>query len=137
MSVQMIEQTKGPSLQVMLVTSLPPATKLGKVMFFTPVCDSVHEGGLPQCMLGYHLPGTPLGPGTPPPSRHPRPRVDTPWEQTPLGPGTPQEQTPPQSRACWKIWSTSERYKSYWNAILLLLPFTITFTFNGSFKTKI
>ena len=35
---------------------------------FTCVCHSVHRGGLPQCMLGYHPPGadpqevdTPLG----------------------------------------------------------------------------
>ena len=34
---------------------LPPATKLGQGYIFTGVCDSVHrEGGLPQCMLGYH-----------------------------------------------------------------------------------
>ena len=29
---------------------------VAKVMFFTRVCDSVHVGGLPQCMLGYHPP---------------------------------------------------------------------------------
>ena len=31
---------------------------------FTPFCHSVHRGGLPQCMQGYHIP-----PGT----RHPSP----------------------------------------------------------------
>ena len=38
--------------------SLPPATKLGQGYIFTGVCDSVHRGGLPQCMLGYHTPRT-------------------------------------------------------------------------------
>ena len=36
---------------------LPPATKLGQGYVFTRVCDSVHWGGLPQCMLGYTPPG--------------------------------------------------------------------------------
>ena len=36
---------------------LPPATKLGQGNVFTGMCDSVHRGGLPQCMLGYHSPG--------------------------------------------------------------------------------
>ena len=53
---------------------LPPATKLGQGYVFTGVCDTVHRGGLPQCMLGYHNP--------PPP------------EQT----HTPQDQAPPRSR---------------------------------------
>ena len=44
---------------------------------FTPGCHSVHRGGLPQCMLGYHAP---------------------PEQTPPPGPGTPPEQTPPQSR---------------------------------------
>ena len=59
---------------------LPPANEVwGKVIFSeTCVKNSVHGGwgttvggGLPQCMLGYHLPpepGTP--PGTPPPAEH-------------------------------------------------------------------
>ena len=50
------------------------------------------QGGLPQCMLRYPPPGT----------RHPT--------------GT---SPPPQSSACWEIRSTSGRYASYWNAILL------------------
>ena len=53
----------------------------------TRVCDSVHRGGLPHCMLGY----------TPPRTRgsHPSPRDQAP----PLGPeaGTPQDQTPPSA----------------------------------------
>ena len=74
---------------------LPPATKLGQGYVFTGVCDSVHRGGLPQCMLGYHP--TPLKSRCPPRGRHP-PGVDTPQEQTPLGADTYQEQTPPGSR---------------------------------------
>ena len=35
---------------------LLPATKLGQGYIFTGLCDSVHRGGLPQCMLGYNLP---------------------------------------------------------------------------------
>ena len=53
------------------------------------------EGGLPQCMLGYHHPppGNRHPPGADPPgSRHP-PGADTPQEQTP--PRAPREQTPP------------------------------------------
>ena len=45
---------------------------------FTPVCHSVHGGGLPQCMLGYHPPEQtppqdqpPPGSRQPPGSRHP------------------------------------------------------------------
>ena len=34
-------------------------------------------------------------------------------------PGTPQYQAPPRSSACWEIRSTSGRYASCWNAILL------------------
>ena len=39
---------------------LPPATKLGQGYVFTRVCDSVHRGGLPQCMLGYPPGADPL-----------------------------------------------------------------------------
>ena len=70
---------------------LPPATKLGQGNIFTGICDSVHSGGLPQCMLGYHhLPPSrtrqaPPPPkdqaGTPPypppgPGRHPPPQAE-------------------------------------------------------------
>ena len=67
---------------------LPAATKLGQGNVFTGVCDSVHGGGgLPQCMLGYHLPPGPDPPG----SRHPTPPGTRPsWEQThPPGADTP------------------------------------------------
>ena len=84
---------------------LPAATKLGQGNVFTGVCDSVHRGGLPQCMLGYHPP-----PQTKPPREQtPPPGTRPPWEQTPppgadtphppgsrppLSRHTPQEQTP-------------------------------------------
>ena len=67
-----------------------PQTKFAKVMFLhLSVSHSVHRGGLPQCMLGYHPPGTrhppeqtPPGPGIPP--------------ADPLGPGNPlQTRHPP------------------------------------------
>ena len=67
------------------VTSLPPPSKLGQGYVFTRVCDSVHRGGLPQCMLGYsippqsrHHPRSRLPPGSRPPGADPP-------EQTPLG----------------------------------------------------
>ena len=132
-----MKSTGTPFCQV----SLPPATKLGQGYIFTGVCDSVHRGGLPQCILGYHPPdqappweqtppgADPLGADT-----HPHPGADTPQEQTPQGADTPradtpQEQTPPspwsrhppRHRACWEIWSTRGRYASYWNAILFYL----------------
>ena len=74
------------------------------------VIHSVHRGGLPQCMLGYHPPGTrqtppdqaddPLPPGTrhtilPGPGRPPLDQADPPGtRQTP--PRT--RQTPPRTR---------------------------------------
>ena len=53
---------------------------------FSQACvkNSVHRGGLPQCMLGY----TPLG-------RHPRPWADTPWADTPMARHPPWADTPP------------------------------------------
>ena len=82
-----------------------PQRSCGQGNIFTPVCHSVHGGGgLPQCMLGYHPPGTrqtppglgrpPLGPGRPPPDQ-----ADPPQDQAdPPGPGRPprdQADTPP------------------------------------------
>ena len=64
---------------------LPPATKLGQGNIFTGICDSVHRGGLPQCMLGCH-----------PRTRH-SPRPGTPQDQAPPRPGT-WDQAPPGTR---------------------------------------
>ena len=96
-------------------------------------------GCLPQCMLGYHPPGS-----RHPQSRHP-PGADPP-EQTPLGADTPQGQTPPRSRpppeqtppgsrhpleqtppqeADSDIQSMSGRYASYWNAFLFCINFNM------------
>ena len=55
---------------------------------FTPVCHSVHRGGVPQCMLGYHpppRPATPPGADIPPGTRHPPWSRHTPQEQSMLG----------------------------------------------------
>ena len=53
--------------------SLPPATKLGQGYVFTRVCNSVHGGCLPQCMLGYTSPpgADTLPPGADTPPLHP------------------------------------------------------------------
>ena len=76
---------------------------LGQGNIFSSVCrEFCIHGGLPQCMLWYHLP---------PRSRHP-PTSHHPWEQTP-----PPSRHPPSS-ACWEIRSISWWYVSYWNAIL-------------------
>ena len=92
-----------------------PQRSWGKVMFLH-VSNSVHGGGLPQCMLGYHPPGT----MDPPRSRHPAPGTrHLLWDQAP--PGT---RHTPGSSACWDIRETSGWYASYWNAFLLLWEFT-------------
>ena len=82
---------------------------------FTPVCYSVHRGGLPQCKLGYHTPGTrhPPGAGTPPWSRHPPDQ--TPPVPAPLGPAPLGADPPSGDGYC------CGRYASYWNAFLFYL----------------
>ena len=45
-----------------------PQGSCGQGNIFTPVCHSIHGGGLPQCMLGYH---PPPGKETPLPRRPP------------------------------------------------------------------
>ena len=80
--------------------------------------------------------------GIPPWTRHPT-GPDTP--QTRHSPGTrypqstPQDQAPPRSRpplrsACLEIWSTSGRYASYWNAILLYCNFTLLLSFYSNLE---
>ena len=93
---------------------------VAKVIFFTPVCHSVHREGVSASVHA----------GIP----HP-PRADTPWsrhpppEQTPPGKQTPPEQIPPPRKqtpppeADSGIWSISGRYASYWNAFLYLFIF--------------
>ena len=93
---------------------LPPANEVwGKVIFLHLSVILFTGGVLPQCMLVYPTPSS-----RPPPhpwSRHPLrsrhiPRADTlPRAGIPL------------CSACWEIQSTSGRYASYWNAILLEL----------------
>ena len=70
--------------------------EVAKVMFLhLSVSHSVHRGGLPQCMLGYHPPG----PGNP-------------LEQTPRDQAPPRSRHPPADSYC------CGRYASYWNALL-------------------
>ena len=99
---------------------LPPTNKLGQGYVFTHVCDSVHRGSLPQCMLGY-----PPGADTPTPGADtPTPGADTPWSKTSPRSRPPKSSHPPgadtpRSSACWEIRTTSGRYASYWNVYLL------------------
>ena len=116
---------------------LPAATKLGQGNVFTGVCDSVNrEGGLPQCMLGYHPPWE----QTPPPGAdtHTPPGPDSPpWEQThplrdqtPLGADTPLEQTLPVNKRpvrilleCILVTPVSQScYSQGGGGVMMLLP---------------
>ena len=82
-----------------------PQRSCGQGNIFTPVCHSVHRGGLLQCMLGYHPPG----PDPTPPEPDPR-------DQTPPGADAPQSRPPREAAS--SVRSTSGRYASYWNAFL-------------------
>ena len=77
---------------------------LGQGNFFTPVCDSVHGGGVVSAPLhaGIHPPPRTRG-------RHP------PMTRGRHPPG-PEADTPPPGD--YRIGSTSGRYASYWNAFL-------------------
>ena len=96
-----------------------PQRSCGQGNIFTPVCHSVHRGGMSEAdPPGRHTP--------PPPSRHTPLRAGTPPIGTPpLGRYTPPAGTPPQTRppppsreAHASIRSMSGRYASYWNAFL-------------------
>ena len=94
-----------------LVSSLPPATKLGQGYVFTGVCDSVHRGvsasvhaGIPHPPSRHPPEQTPPREQTPPVSRHPLPRADTHTpEQTHTTPSPHSRnlpgQTPPQKQS--------------------------------------
>ena len=101
-------------------TPLPPATKLQQGNVFTPVCHSVHRGGV--CTPQADTPSHSDTPGQTPPAqcmlRY------TPPAQCMLGysPSCPVHagiHTPCPVHA--GIWSTSGQYTSYWNAFLLIL----------------
>ena len=86
----------------------------GKVMFFKPVCHSVHRGqsAFPQC----HGAGRPLPPPpTPPRGWTPGLGVDPSTGRLPAVGRTPMGGP--------GIRSTSGRYASYWNASLFQLKF--------------
>ena len=99
---------------------LPSATKLGQgyVLHVSVILFTEGGGGLPQCMLGYH----------------PQQQVSPPWQgRPPPSKETPLARQTPLRSACWEIWSTSGRYASYWNAILVFKGCT----FNGTAKIKL
>ena len=73
---------------------LPAATKLGKVMFLQASVILLTGGGLPQCMLGYHLPLEEIPPGGDPLEETP---PLSPWEETPPG-GDPPGRSLPRRR---------------------------------------
>ena len=83
---------------------------------FSVACvkNSVHMGGLPQCM-GYHHPIPPTPPLV----------VDPPGHRPPRHRHPPRADTPLRS-ACWELRSTSGWYRSYWNAILFSLNMDLT-----------
>ena len=101
-----------------------PQRSCGQGNIFTPVCHSVHRGGMSEA--------APPGPDTPragtPQQVHHHLPDQTPRAGTPPGgPDTPpQDQTPPgrytTSPPLWEadasIRSMSSRYASYWNAFL-------------------
>ena len=65
-----------------------PANEIvGRLCFYSCLWFCSQGGCLPQCMLGYHTPG----------SRHPREQAP-PWSRQPLGAGTPTQQAPQHSR---------------------------------------
>ena len=92
---------------------------LGQGNIFRSVCQEFCSwGGLPQCMLGYHIPllgADPCG-QAPPPPRAGRLPGQAPTQTRHHYTGA--EPPPLQRSACWEIRSTSSRYASYWNAIL-------------------
>ena len=131
--------------------SLPPATKLGKVMFLQASVILLTGGGTS------HTPGSrPPPQSRPPGSRHPPEQTLPPGADTPpsrprppgagrprLGAGTPRSRhppeadPPPQSRhpsprpACCEIRSTRGRYASYRNAISLSQCVCPSFSFGA------
>ena len=86
-----------------------PQLSWAKVMFLQVCVILFTGGGLPQYMLGYHIP--PLGADT-------SPVADTPQSRQPPRAGIPPGSRPPRE-ADSGIRSTSGRYASYWNAFLL------------------
>ena len=81
--------------RIYLTVLLLPATKLRQCNVFTPVCHSVHGGGVCNTPLWADPPGQ---------------------TRLPSGADTPR-QTPPHAVHAG-IRSTSGRYASYWNAFL-------------------
>ena len=136
--VSFVSTIKTPYLLVLLVVILllctfhivsnhyHPQRSWGKVIF-SQASVILFTGGV---CLSACWDITPPGPGTPLDQAPPRPGIPPgsrpSWPGTPLDQASPQTRHPPrpgipptQSRAYWEIRSTSGRYASYWNAILV------------------
>ena len=90
-----------------------PQRSWGKVIFSQAsllLSASVYAG-IPQPPPARRPPLLGRQTGRPPLAR----QTPTPWQGD-----TPRKGRPPLSSACWEIRSTSGRYSSYWNAILVL-----------------
>ena len=113
---------------------LPFATNLRQGNVFTPICHSVHRGGVCLSACWDTPPRHPPPTGqTKPLGRHPlgRPhwQTDTPWadtpRQTPLTPRHPPGRHPPGPPSPADGYC-SGRYASYWNPFLLGLNLKIS-----------
>ena len=95
---------------------------LGQGNIFSSVCQEFCSRGvcLSACWDTITTP-LPLETGTPLEHIHLE-------EATPPNPPPPADTPSPLRSACWEIRSTSGRYASYWNAILLRLRFLFLFT---------
>ena len=117
--IQIFDFIHNDKIWCLSIIFLPPANEVCEGYVFTHVCHSVHRGGSASVHTRIpHPPGT----GTPRTRHPPEQAPPPPGPDTLPGPDTP----PPGSRtptplhsACWEIRSTSGRYASYWNAILL------------------
>ena len=109
-----------------------PQRSCGQGNIFTPVCHSFcSQGGLPQCMLGYHHhhpPPDQTSPWdetprdqTPPQTRHAPPYQIPPWDQPPRTRHPPGTRPPREADSSRR--STSGRYASYWNAFFFTEKF--------------
>ena len=103
--------------------------EVGARLYFHRVCDSVHRGGV---CLSVCWDTTPPD-QEPSRTRHPPLGPGTPWDQAPPRPTPPDQAPPPRSTAYWEIRSTSGRYASYCNAILV---YFVNFTLFGFYTDE-
>ena len=99
---------------------LPPANEVWGKVIFLHLFVILFTGGWGSASV--HA-------GIPPGSRHHPPGTShTPRSRHPP-PGTPRNRHTPRNKACWELRSTSGRYASYWNAILLVSTIKIDLHF--------